>query len=319
MISRRKFLGSAGRTAGFALFAGTATMSLLSAHAQNGPASKEKNIYVGMLTAPFGGRPLVEVLDFAKSAGITGLEVAADPGSTHIDPAKFDAAQAETVKQQLAERHLVISALTCFGDACRPGGAEEFQNHVRKMTDAAVLLGVPTLCMNLGMPRPGMNRIQQIKEVVPQVFAPIIAYTKEKGVKIAIENWFETCLRGIDTFECLFETIKDENFGLNYDPSHLVHQECDYFKPVSMFSKRIFHTHAKDTLVDAAVRARVGIYGPGWWRYVVPGSGSIRWGEYINHLRSIGYRGVLSIENEDSEAGRDKGFFMASRYLSQFC
>ena len=86
-----------------------------------------------------------------------------------------------------------------------------------------------------------------------------------------------------------------------------------------LFGKRIFHTHAKDTLVDVEVRARVGIYGRGWWRYVIPGSGSIHWGEYINHLRMNGYSGVLSIEHEDSALSREKGFILAARHLAQFC
>ncbi|MCX6905829.1 MAG: TIM barrel protein, partial [Verrucomicrobia bacterium] len=186
-------------------------------------------------------------------------------------------------------------------------------------TDAAVLLGVPTLCMQTGMPLPNMTRINQLKQVVPKVYAPIIAYAKDKGVRIAIENWFETCLQGIDTFECLLETIQDDHFGLNYDPSHLVHQQCNHLLPVAMFGKRIFHTHAKDTLVDVEVRAHVGIYGRGWWRYVIPGSGSIHWGEYINHLRMNGYSGVLSIEHEDSALSREKGFILAARHLAQFC
>jgi sugar phosphate isomerase/epimerase len=283
------------------------------------PIAATKGIRVGMLTAPFGDKPLVAVLDFATSAGIPCLEVVADPGSKHIDPATFDAAKADAVKQMLAERQLEISGLDCFMDACQPGAIEKFQAHARKMTDAAVLLGVPTLCMQTGMPLPNMSRLDQIKQIVPKVYAPIIAYAKDKGIKIAIENWFETCLQGIDTFECLLETIKDENFGLNYDPSHLVHQQCNHLLPIAMFGKRIFHTHAKDTLVDVEVRAHVGIYGRGWWRYVVPGSGNIHWGEYINHLRSHGYRGVLSIEHEDSALTREQGFILAQRHLSQFC
>jgi sugar phosphate isomerase/epimerase len=95
------------------------------------------------------------------------------------------------------------------------------------MVDAAVRLGVPTLCMQTGMPLPNMSRIAQIKQVVSRVYAPIVADAKDKGIKIAFENWFETCLQGIDTFECLLETIPDDNFGLNYDPSHLVHQEIN--------------------------------------------------------------------------------------------
>ena len=281
--------------------------------------AKERGIRVGMLTAPFGDQPLVAVLDFARKAGIPCLEVVADLGSKHIDPATFDAAKADAVKQMLAERKLEISGLDCFADACQPAAAERYQAHARKMVDAAVLLGVPTLCMQTGMPLPNMSRLDQIRQVVPKVYAPIVAYAKDKGIKIAIENWFETCLQGLDTFECLLETIKDDNFGLNYDPSHLIHQQCNHLLPIAMFGKRIFHTHAKDTLVDVEARAHVCIYGHGWWRYVIPGSGSIHWGEYINYLRMNGYRGVLSIEHEDSAVSREQGFILAQRHLSQFC
>lgn len=325
-VSRRKFLRSTANAVGITALGATASLTVAAAAGAPQTAEtsrelpgREKGLRVGMLTVPFGNQPLVDVLDFARSAHIACLEVAADPGSKHIDPVIFDAAKADAVKKLLAERRLEISALACFLDPCRPGGSADFQNHVRKMVDAAVLLGVPTLCMQTGMPLPNMSRINQIKQVVPKVFAPIIAYAKDKGIRIAIENWFETCLQGIDTFECLFGTIQDDNFGLNYDPSHLVHQQCNHLLPVTLFGKRIFHTHAKDTLVDAEVRAHVGIYGRGWWRYVIPGSGQIHWGEYINHLRANGYRGVLSIEHEDSALSREQGFILAARHLAQFC
>jgi len=323
-VTRRGFLGSTASAISVTALGETTPMTVAAAEPRGmaemrAVAAKEKGIRIGMLTAPFGDRPLVDVLDFASQAGIPCLEVVADPGSKHIDPGTFSAAKADEVKQMLAERKLEITGLACFLDGCKPGGAENFQSHGRKMADAAAWLGVPALCMNTGMPLPNMSRINQLKQVVPKVFAPIIAYAKGQGIKIAIENWFETCLQGIDTFECLLDSIKDDNFGLNYDPSHLVHQECNHLLPVTMFGKRIFHTHAKDTLIDVEVRVRVGIYGRGWWRYVVPGSGRINWGEYINHLRMNGYRGVLSIEHEDPALSREKGFVLAARHLAQFC
>jgi sugar phosphate isomerase/epimerase len=67
--------------------------------------------------------------------------------------------------------------------------------------------------------------------------------------------------------------------------------------------------HAKDTLGEVEASARAGING--WWRYGIPGSGSIRWGEYINHLRMNGYHGVLSIEHEGGALSREKGFVLA--------
>lgn len=173
--------------------------------------------------------------------------------------------------------------------------------------------------MLAGGPAPGMNKIDTIRKVLPKVFRPVLAHAKKKRVKIALENYFATCLQGIDTFECLFETIRDAHFGLNYDPSHLYHQECDHLLPVSMFGKRIFHTHAKDTLVDKAKRAHIGIYAGGWWRYVIPGFGNINWGEYVSHLRANGYDGVLSIEHEDGSQTREEGFLRGAAFLEQFC
>jgi sugar phosphate isomerase/epimerase len=320
-VTRRGFLGSTAGALGVAALGEAASIAASRAQTPEAQetAARAKGVRVGMLTAPFGDKPLADVLDFARKAGIPCLEVVADPGSKHIDPETFGAGKAEEVKQMLAERKLEISALACFLDACQPGATEKFQSHARKMADAAVLLGVPSLNMQTGMPLPNMSRLDQIRKVVPKVYAPIVAYARDKGLKISIENWFETCLQGIDTFECLLESIKDDNFGLNYDPSHLVHQQINHLLPVDMFGKRIFHTHAKDTLIDTAVRGRVGIYGHGWWRYVIPGSGSIQWGEYLNHLRMNGYKGVLSIEHEDPALSREQGFILAARYLGQFC
>jgi sugar phosphate isomerase/epimerase len=95
--------------------------------------------------------------------------------------------------------------------------------------------------------------------------------------------------------------------------------ECDHLAPIAMFPDRLFHTHAKDTLVDKAARAYVGVYGSGWWRYVIPGFGNINWGEYISHLRHAGYDGVLSIEHEDQTQTPEEGFMRGAAFLEQFC
>lgn len=63
----------------------------------------------------------------------------------------------------------------------------------------------------------------------------------------------------------------------------------------------------------------VGVPGGGWWRYALPGFGDIKWGQYIGHLREVGYKGVLSIEHEDSTFGPEEGFRHGAHYLDQFC
>jgi sugar phosphate isomerase/epimerase len=318
-ISRRTFLGNAAAIVGAAstgwVGAGQAT-----ATAADEPAgSPKKGIRVGMMTAPLSDGPLDRALDMAKRCGMRALEVMAGPESKLLNPMNFSQADAEAVRQKLAERGLEISSLANYMDSAAAGKTEEVQGIANKMIDAAALLGVPTICMGTGLPRAETNRIDMIKKVVATVFRPILDHAKEKGIQVAVENWFETCLRGIDTFDCLFETLPDEHFGLNYDPSHLVHQDLDIIIPVDRYRKRIFHTHAKDCVIDLPRRRYVGILGEGWWRYAIPGYGEIHWGEYIGHLRDVGYHGVLSIEHEDDTFEPEEGFRHGAAYLGQFC
>jgi sugar phosphate isomerase/epimerase len=277
-------------------------------------------MYVGMLTAPFSDENFETVMDFAESASITALEVPAHPGSKHINSAKLNAAAAKKLQADLDERMLHLSSIcyyTC--DWTQPRKVAKAQREMKLVIDAAAKLGVSTVCSLAGFPAKNMSKLETIEKVLPKVFKPVLAHARKKKINIALENWFETCLQGVDTFEAMFDAIPDENFGLNYDPSHLYHQECDYMLPVSMFPERIFHTHAKDTYIDEAKRARQGIYTDGWWRYVIPGFGRLQWGEYITCLRMNGYDGVLSIEHEDSTQSREEGFVRGAWHLEQFC
>lgn len=275
---------------------------------------------VGLLTVPFNDEPLDTVLDFAESASIPCLEVWAGPKSRHIDPFDLKAAQVKKIRDGLEERMLEITALAYYTiDLTDPKKTKAVQAHAKKTIDAAAKLEVPVVCMIPGFAAPGMDKIRTIREVLPKAFRPILTHARKRGIKIALENYFMTCLQGLDTFEELFKAIPDDNFGLNYDPSHLYHQQCDHLLPVSLYKDRIFHVHAKDTLVDQALRAQRGVLGAGWWRYVIPGFGNIDWGEFISHLRQNGYDHVLSIEHEDNTQSREDGFMRGAWHLEQFC
>ena len=278
-------------------------------------------MYVGMLTAPFGTEPLEHVAAFAGEYGFEALEVAAGPGSKHVDLTKFGPADAERISALLEHRALRISSLAAYvnntdADPQRRAAANDI---VRKAIDAAALLKVEVVCTLAGMPVPGKSKMQTIEEDCAKVFAPLVEYAASKGVKIALENWYATSIQHLGHWQRIFEVVPAPNFGLNFDPSHLAWQDIDYIHAVDVFAKRIFHTHAKDTEVIAAKKAWVGNqHDGGWWRYVIPGLGIVRWGEYISALRRNGYDGVLSIEHEDSAVGREEGFLIGKKYLEQF-
>ena len=169
-----------------------------------------------------------------------------------------------------------------------------------------------------GHPVPGKDKMQTIQEDVPEVLGPVVEYAATKGIKVALENWYATNLQGLAHWDKLFEVIPAENFGLNFDPSHLCWQQIDYIEAVYRFRDRIFHTHAKDTEIRDHDLRYLGNQASGWWRYCIPGYGRIHWGQYIAALKHSGYDGVLSIEHEDGALGREEGFIKGLAHLQQF-
>ncbi|MCC6143826.1 MAG: sugar phosphate isomerase/epimerase [Candidatus Hydrogenedentes bacterium] len=277
-------------------------------------------MFVGFLTTPFADRPLDAVLDFAQAASIRALEIHAAPGTGHIDPLRMDRAEARRLRTEIESRDLVVSALAWYtGDLLLPKKTKETQGLICKLIDAAAALGVDTVCLLAGFDDGGRGKLAVIERDLPGAWKPILKHATKRKTRIAIENYHKTVLQGVDTIDALFEAIPHEALGLNYDPSHLVHQGCDHLETLRRHSERIFHVHAKDCFVDHTLRSRVGIYGSGWWRYVLPGSGKIQWGEFISQLRAIGYTGVLSIEHEDRFQELEEGFRRAAWHLEQYC
>jgi sugar phosphate isomerase/epimerase len=183
---------------------------------------------------------------------------------------------------------------------------------------AADVLGLGVVCTLAGFPAEGKNKMQTIRECLPDVFAPLAEEAGKRGIKIAFENWFATNLQNLDSFKAITEALPQENVGFNFDPSHLLWQQLDHIAAVDEFKDRIFHVHAKDTAIRKDILGRVGVLEGGWWRYVIPGFGEIDWGRFILALREIGYDGVLSVEHEDRAFGAEDGFEKALTHLSQF-
>ena len=99
----------------------------------------------------------------------------------------------------------------------------------------------------------------------------------------------------------MFETIPSANFGLNYDPSHLLWMQMDYIRPIYDFKDRLFHVHIKDAKVYRDKLARVGILATPleYHSPKLPGLGDIDWGAFFSALADVRYKGPLVIEVED--------------------
>jgi sugar phosphate isomerase/epimerase len=274
-------------------------------------------VEIGFLTACMGDRPFEQIVAFAGEAGFDALEVACTPAGSHIDCKAVIRDKGKEVKRLLADHGVRISSLAAYTNWLNPEPAKrkELADAFKTVVEAANLLGVDTVCTIAGMAVPGKNKMQTIEQDFVEVFGPMVAHAKQHKVKVALENWFATLMQAPDHFERAFSLIKDRNFGLNYDPSHLMWAGVDYIGAVETFAKRIFHTHAKDCQVFEQRLRQVGVLGSGWWRYCIPGQGGIRWGEYVGALRRVGFNGVLSIEHEDGAVGGEEGLRLGRAYL----
>ena len=94
-------------------------------------------------------------------------------------------------------------------------------------------------------------------EVFAGVWPSFVRFAGDNGIRIAIENcpmlfsqdeWpgGNNLAYNPANWRRMFEVIPDMNFGLNFDPSHLVWQQIDIARAVREFGPRIFHVHAKD-------------------------------------------------------------------------
>jgi len=263
---------------------------------------------VGFLTACMGKRTLAECVEFAGGAGFDALEV----HTRHL-PADKAVAEASQVKDLFARHGVGISSIAAY-DNLLAGNAAQRQEAIEGMkrcVDACVAVGTDVLCALAGMPVDGKSKEQTIEEDFKVVFTPIAQYAADKGVKLAFENYFATLIQNFELWDAALAVLPYDNVGFNYDPSHLIWQDIDYLAGVDRYADRIFHTHAKDTEIKDDLLAIRGNQLMGWWRYVIPGFGSIDWGRYVARLRRADYDGVLSIEHEDAtftpEEGLQKG------------
>ncbi len=126
-------------------------------------------------------------------------------------------------------------------------------------------------------------------------------------------------------WERMFDIIPNSNFGLNYDPSHMIWQHMDEVKPIFQFKDRLHHIHLKDVKLYQDQLDRVGIMATPleYHSPKIPGLGDVRWGHFFSALTTVGYNGPCCIEVEDrayeSSAEDVEASLLQSRsFLKQF-
>lgn len=300
---------------------------------------------LGFLTAIVPDLSLAEVVQFAAAEGFACVELACWPlgkaerryaGVTHVDVQQLDKDGAAQINAMLGEAGVSISGLGYYPNPLTPDRAEAavYIEHLRHVINAAELLGVSVVNTFVG--RDWTRSVDENWARFAQVWPPLVKYAEDHGVRIAIENcpmlftgdeWpgGKNLAYSPAIWRRMFEAIPSPNFGLNYDPSHLIWQQIDYVKPLWEFGSRIFHVHAKDARIDRQRLDDVGILGTPLEYHTpkLPGLGDINWGRFFSVLSEVKYTGPVCIEVEDrayeaTVETRKAALRQSARFLRQF-
>ena len=300
---------------------------------------------LGFVSAILDGWTFEEMIDTAAGMGFECVEVACWPqgkaerryaGVSHIDVTNTSQSYIDYIKGYCAEKGVEISSLAFYpntmdGDIEKRNAAV---SHLEKVIKMSALLGVNMVTTFIG--RDQNKTVEQNLEIFKEVWPPIIRLAEEQGVKIAIENC--PMLFGPDQWpggqnlfttpklwRRMFDIIKSDSFGINYDPSHFIWQQMDYIKPLYEFKDKIFHVHYKDIKLYPDRLNDVGImaYPLEYMSPKLPGLGDVDWGKYVSALTDIGYDGCTCIEIEDKafESSKEKvldSLELSYRYMRQF-
>ncbi len=294
---------------------------------------------LGFFTAALPESTLEQAANWGAESGFQAIEIACWPlekatrryaGVHHIDVNGLDKAKAKGIRSMLDGCGLTISSLGYYPNPLDPDleHRQEVIRHLQKVIEAAAMLEVPVVGTFIGKDK--NKTVPANLEEYAKVWAPIVKFARERGVKIAIENCpmifsYDEWPGGNNLastpaiWRKMWEIIPDENFGLNLDPSHLILQMIDYERVVREFAGRIFHVHAKDLHIDHEGLYNNGVLsqGMGWQVPRLPGLGDMDWKKFIAALTAVRYDYVISIEHEDRAFEGDEELVKRGFYLSR--
>jgi sugar phosphate isomerase/epimerase len=274
-------------------------------------------------------------VEFAHSQGYTNMILGVGPRSP-LDAATVTEEQVQNVKSTLARENMHVSALQVTQNHISPDPQRRAQenDYFVKCIDLAGKLGVPYVATMSGKDpaRPFPQQVDEIVRVYNERYFPAC---ERSHVRILWEPWPEgpNIATSPVGYDALFKAFGTAPVGLQYDPSHLVRQFMDPIQTARDYVDRIYDVHLKDTEIVWPVLRSGGINPvnrQSWWRYRIPGLGSIKWSEFFSVLQDAGYQGAMSVEHEDALYGADNnpgpdfsddykvGFVMAKRYLAQY-
>lgn len=312
------------------------------------------NRLITLCTCQWADLELDELCKLAKDMGYEGVELACWGNNVDINKALKDDGYVKYILDTLKKYDLKCKALAthiigqCVGDApdirlnnFAPAELANDAEAIRAwgidmMKKAALVahkLGVKIITGFTGspiwkylysFPQTTEQMVEEGFDEIVRLWTPILDEFKKYDVKFALEVHPGEIAFDYYSTQKLLSKFKDRpEFGLNFDPSHLIWQGITPHIFLNDFIDRVYHVHMKDAAVT--LDGRSGILGSHidfgdlrrGWNFRSLGHGQVNFEEIIRVLNMHGYDGPLSVEWEDSGMDRIMGATEAAAFVKR--
>ena len=237
----------------------------------------------------------------------------------------------QAVLDRIDERHQAILPDYVWGDGDPAGVNQRASDEMKNTARAAQRLGVEVVNGFTGssiwhliydFPPTPPSMIDAGFDLLAERWNPILDVFQECGVKFGLEVHPTEIAVDLYSAERSLQALDNrEEFGFNFDPSHLLWQGVDPVEFIRSFPDRIYHVHMKDASVTLNGRTGILTSHLEWgdprrgWDFRSVGRGGVRFEEIIRSLNAINYEGPLSIEWEDIGMDREQGAAEACQFV----
>jgi sugar phosphate isomerase/epimerase len=315
------------------------------------PESSPPKLLIGVFDPVFAQVSLDVMIDKISAMGIEAVEIGTGgyPASPHCPVKELleDPAKLRAWKKKFEDRNIRVATLSCHGNPVHPDSkiaerdAETFRRTVllAEKLEVKVIVGFsgcpggnPTDAMPNWVTYRWPPEFAQVldwqwKEKVVPYWKEAAKFAREHGIhQIALEMHPNQVVYNPKTLLRLRDAVGEE-IGANNDLSHLFWQGCDPVEVIHLLGKQnaIFHAHMKDTVLFKDNIADYGVLNFAFEKSDIPqaseifravgyGHGANTWKEIVHAYMEVGYRGILSVENEDpvlpGEVGVERAVFV---------
>jgi sugar phosphate isomerase/epimerase len=226
-----------------------------------------------------------EALEGAAAAGFRYVELCAVKGWTENVMPDTDKSELDRIKKKMADLNLTALAL---------GGHCNLMDKVRlgdfrKNIALAAEFGCTYIISSAGEAHFGKNE-KFVDDILVENIRSLLPDLEKTGITLALEVHGDEYGTG-SSLRPVVEKVGSDLFGVNYDTGNAL-----------FYGGKLCHEEIKDCYdIVKYVHLKDKIGGSKEWNFPAVGKGELKLGEFMDFLKSKGYKGPYSVEIEYTE------------------